>query len=49
MMPTTFYDYKIIVFEPFCYRLGAVHDAVSQATFKQTRAPVNLRTAFFAP
>jgi hypothetical protein len=27
MMPTTFYDYKIIV-ELLCYPLGAVHDAV---------------------
>jgi hypothetical protein len=34
MMPTTFYDYKIIV-ELLFYRLGAVHDAVPQATFKQ--------------
>jgi hypothetical protein len=36
-MPTTFYDYKIIVALLF-YRLGAVHDASPQATFKQTPA-----------
>jgi hypothetical protein len=49
MAPTTFYDYKIVV-ELLCYRLGAVHDAVPLATFKETRArPVNLRTAFFDP
>jgi hypothetical protein len=48
MLPKTFYDYKIIV-EFLCNRLGAVHDASPQAKFKQTRAPVNLRPAFFDP
>jgi hypothetical protein len=46
MMPTTFYDYKIIV-ELLCYPLGAVHDAVPPSAFKQTPARlVNLPNGF---
>jgi hypothetical protein len=46
MMPTTFYDYKIIVELP-CYPLAAVHNAAPQATFNQTATRlVNLPNHF---